>query len=43
MIGFTGSSITGGKVLAACSHNGNIKKCAVELGGKSPFIIMKDI
>ncbi|EGU87691.1 hypothetical protein FOXB_01787 [Fusarium oxysporum f. sp. conglutinans Fo5176] len=40
-IAFTGSTITGKKILAA-SANSNLKKVTLELGGKSPAIIFED-
>lgn len=40
MIGFTGSSETGKRILADASRS--CKKCVVELGGNNPVIIMQD-
>jgi len=40
-IGFTGSTPTGKLVLYSCARS-NIKKCSLELGGKSPLIIFAD-
>jgi acyl-CoA reductase-like NAD-dependent aldehyde dehydrogenase len=40
MISFTGSCETGKSIMAAASSN--IKKIALELGGKNPFIVMED-
>ena len=37
---FTGSTATGRKILAAAQ--GNLKKVGLELGGKSPVIVMDD-
>ncbi|NVK56239.1 MAG: aldehyde dehydrogenase family protein [Alteromonadaceae bacterium] len=39
-ISFTGSTATGRKVIAAAM--GNLKKVSLELGGKSPVVIMPD-
>ena len=39
-ISFTGSTQTGKKILQAAS--GNLKKVTLELGGKSPFIVLAD-
>ncbi len=39
-ISFTGSTATGKLVLDAAK--GNLKKVSLELGGKSPFVVMKD-
>ena len=39
-IAFTGSTATGRKILAAAG--GNMKKVALELGGKSPSIVLAD-
>jgi gamma-glutamyl-gamma-aminobutyraldehyde dehydrogenase len=41
MIGFTGSTLTGRRILKA-SADSNMKKCALELGGKSPIIVFDD-
>lgn len=40
MIGFTGSSETGKRILADAA--GTVKKCVMELGGNNPVIIMED-
>ena len=40
-IGFTGSTPTGKEVMKTCAMN-NLKRCSLELGGKSPFIIFAD-
>ncbi|KAF7760325.1 hypothetical protein Agabi119p4_11001 [Agaricus bisporus var. burnettii] len=40
-IGFTGSIVTGRKILKASAES-NLKKVALELGGKSPAIIFDD-
>lgn len=40
-VGFTGSTPTGKLVMEACAKS-NIKKCSLELGGKSPLIIFAD-
>lgn len=40
-LGFTGSTPVGKEILASCA-NSNLKKCSLELGGKSPLIIFKD-
>ena len=40
LISFTGGSFTGRKIMTAAS--GNIKKVALELGGKNPHIIFED-
>ncbi len=39
-ISFTGSTEVGRKIVDACK--GNLKKVTLELGGKSPFIVMPD-
>lgn len=39
-LGFTGSTETGKLVMRACAAN--VRKCSLELGGKSPFIIFAD-
>uniref|UniRef100_A0A6G1SL03 10-formyltetrahydrofolate dehydrogenase n=1 Tax=Aceria tosichella TaxID=561515 RepID=A0A6G1SL03_9ACAR len=39
-VGFTGSTPTGKRVMESCSKT--LKKCSLELGGKSPFIIFAD-
>jgi formyltetrahydrofolate dehydrogenase len=40
-LGFTGSTEVGAQIMASCA-NSNIKKCSLELGGKSPLIIFSD-
>ena len=40
-IGFTGSTPVGKQIMASCA-NSNLKKCSLELGGKSPLIIFAD-
>ncbi|XP_055593007.1 cytosolic 10-formyltetrahydrofolate dehydrogenase [Uranotaenia lowii] len=40
-LGFTGSTPIGKKIMTACAES-NIKKCSMELGGKSPLIIFAD-
>lgn len=40
VISFTGSTATGSKILHAAA--GGIKRCTLELGGKSPFLILSD-
>jgi benzaldehyde dehydrogenase (NAD) len=40
MVSFTGSTAAGRKVGAACGEN--LKKVALELGGKSAFIVLED-
>ena len=39
-VAFTGSTVTGRKVLAAASTS-NLKKVSLELGGKSPHVIFE--
>lgn len=39
-VAFTGSTVTGKKILAAAQ--GNLKRVTLELGGKSPMIVMDD-
>ena len=41
MVGFTGSTVTGRKVLAA-SASSNLKRVSLELGGKSPQVVFDD-
>lgn len=41
MVGFTGSTVTGRKVLAA-SATSNLKRVSLELGGKSPQVVFDD-
>ena len=40
-VSFTGSTAVGRKILAA-SASSNLKKVAIELGGKSPFVVFPD-
>ncbi|KAL1454922.1 hypothetical protein WDU94_009051 [Cyamophila willieti] len=40
-VGFTGSTVTGMKIMKAASES-NLKKVSLELGGKSPLIIFDD-
>lgn len=40
-VGFTGSTLTGMKIMKAASES-NLKKVSLELGGKSPLIILDD-
>jgi acyl-CoA reductase-like NAD-dependent aldehyde dehydrogenase len=40
VIGFTGSSVTGKELMAAGSKT--LKRLTMELGGKNPFIVLKD-
>ncbi|TKR73460.1 hypothetical protein L596_020768 [Steinernema carpocapsae] len=40
-VGFTGSTPVGAQVMASCAKS-NLKKCSLELGGKSPLIIFAD-
>lgn len=40
-VGFTGSTPTGKLVMKSCALS-NLKKCSLELGGKSPLIIFAD-
>lgn len=40
-IGFTGSTPTGKLVMKSCAVS-NLKKCSLELGGKSPLVIFAD-
>ena len=39
-VAFTGSTVTGRKVLAAASTS-NLKKVSLELGGKSPHLVFE--
>jgi 4-(gamma-glutamylamino)butanal dehydrogenase len=41
MIGFTGSTVTGRKILAAAAIS-NLKRVSLELGGKSPQVVFDD-
>ncbi|CAK9295541.1 unnamed protein product [Gordionus sp. m RMFG-2023] len=40
-IGFTGSTDIGKHIMESCARS-NLKKCSLELGGKSPLIILAD-
>jgi len=40
-LGFTGSTAVGKQVMKSCAES-NLKKCSLELGGKSPLIIFAD-
>ena len=40
-VGFTGSTPTGKLVMQSCALS-NLKKCSLELGGKSPLVIFAD-
>lgn len=40
-LGFTGSTSIGQQIMADCA-NSNLKKCSLELGGKSPLVIFED-
>src|SRR5919197_3115470 len=40
MLSFTGSTATGRKIMAACA--GTVKKCFLELGGKSANVVLDD-
>eukprot|EP00088_Acartia_fossae_P053331 TRINITY_DN6060_c0_g1_i13.p1 TRINITY_DN6060_c0_g1~~TRINITY_DN6060_c0_g1_i13.p1 ORF type:complete len:901 (-),score=295.69 TRINITY_DN6060_c0_g1_i13:194-2896(-) len=40
-LGFTGSTEIGHKIMSSCAMS-NLKKCSLELGGKSPLIIFAD-
>lgn len=40
-VGFTGSTETGKSIMESCAVS-NLKKCSLELGGKSPLIIFHD-
>jgi len=40
-LGFTGSTEIGHKIMSSCAVS-NLKKCSLELGGKSPLIIFAD-
>ena len=40
-IGFTGSTEIGKNIMISCAKV-NLKKCSLELGGKSPLIIFAD-
>lgn len=40
-LGFTGSTEIGKTIMTSCAQS-NIKKCSLELGGKSPLVIFAD-
>ena len=40
-LGFTGSTEIGHSIMKSCAES-NLKKCSLELGGKSPLIIFAD-
>ncbi|XP_049549393.1 cytosolic 10-formyltetrahydrofolate dehydrogenase [Anopheles darlingi] len=40
-LGFTGSTPIGKRIMTSCAES-NIKKCSMELGGKSPLVIFAD-
>merc|ERR1712048_644464 len=40
-VGFTGSTEVGKQIMAYCAES-NLKKCSLELGGKSPLVIFED-
>ncbi|XP_055376435.1 cytosolic 10-formyltetrahydrofolate dehydrogenase-like [Condylostylus longicornis] len=40
-LGFTGSTSVGQQIMTSCATS-NIKKCSLELGGKSPLVIYAD-
>lgn len=40
-MGFTGSTEVGKTIMKSCAES-NLKKCSLELGGKSPLIILAD-
>lgn len=40
-LGFTGSTSIGKLIMQSCAES-NLKKCSLELGGKSPLVIMAD-
>lgn len=41
MIAFTGSTVTGKAIMAAAAQS-NLKRVALELGGKSPVVVLED-
>ncbi|MGD9913037.1 MAG: aldehyde dehydrogenase [Rhizobiaceae bacterium] len=41
MIAFTGSTVTGKRIMAAAAES-NLKRVALELGGKSPVVVFED-
>lgn len=40
-LGFTGSTDIGRTIMTSCAQS-NLKKCSLELGGKSPLVIFAD-
>lgn len=40
-LGFTGSTDIGKTIMTSCAQS-NLKKCSLELGGKSPLVIFAD-
>lgn len=40
-LGFTGSTEVGQTIMRSCADS-NLKKCSLELGGKSPLVIFDD-
>merc|ERR1712048_1365845 len=40
-VGFTGSTEVGKQIMGYCAAS-NLKKCSLELGGKSPLVIFED-
>lgn len=40
-LGFTGSTEIGKTIMTSCAQS-NLKKCSLELGGKSPLVIFAD-
>merc|ERR1711936_1003101 len=41
-IAFTGSTVVGRMVQVACAQS-NLKRCTLELGGKSPLVVFDDV
>ena len=41
-ISFTGSTVTGNRIVQMSAQKGGLKKFSMELGGKSPFVIFED-
>ena len=41
-IAFTGSTVVGKMIQAACAQS-NLKRCTLELGGKSPLVVFDDV
>ena len=42
MVSFTGSTVTGHRIMEAAATS-NLKQVCLELGGKSPFIVFDDV